>query len=340
MKNKLLLLTAISFFYLTNVNAQLKILSGIEKGSYNAMAKDMSKICGDKEIIDTVKEKIPVYNSAGLQTGDKDTMYIRRGKETFINIKTSGGSSDNYRQLVTNRSTNIDVTFMQFDVLLLEQLKKLKRGEKKEDNVRILLPLGTEQIHLVTRADNDMIDNLKDLKLKRVGIGTKQSGTQVTAMCIQEITGIQWVNLEWDMEQCLKALFNGQLDAFFFVGAAPVKRLNELSSLMKYEIKLVPIEDENLLAYYSKSIIKKGTYPWLKEDINTFGVYDALVTNIQGETKEKQDNLKKLLTDIKNNIDILKKDGHPEWQEVDFNFDRVKSDWKIDDVAKEVFNVN
>ena len=159
-------------------------------------------------------------------------------------------------------------------------------------------------------------------------------------MCIKEITGLDWINIELDMEQSLKALFNGQLDAFFFVGAVPIMRLNELSSLLKYEIKLIPIEDENLLAYYTKAVIKKGTYPWLKEDINTFGVYDALVTNVQGENKTKQENLKKLLTDVKNNISTLKKDGHAEWQEVDFNFDKVKGDWKIHDISKEVFNVN
>ncbi len=339
MKNNLILII-IAFMLITSVKAQLKILSGIEKGSYNAMAKDILKICGDKEVTDTVKEKLPIYVN-GYPQGEKDTMYVRTSKETFITIKTTGGSNDNYRQLVINRSSNADVAFMQYDVLLLEQLKGLKRGgaKKKDEQVRVLLPLGNEQIHLITRATNRDIDNIADLKDKRVGIGTKQSGTQSTALCIQEILGIEWISVEWDIEMCLKSIFNGQLDAFFFVGAAPVKRLKELSSHMEYEIRLVPIEDENLLAYYPKAVIKNGYYSWSKEDIQTFGVPDALVTNVIVETKEKSENIKKMLTDIKSNIDELKKSGHPKWQDVNFDFSSFEGKLIIDDIAKEVFGL-
>jgi len=336
MKNKIMIFIVLAFMT-TQVKAQLKILSGIEKGSYNSMAKDILKICGDKEVKDTVREKVPVYVN-GYPSGERDTTYIRSSKETFINIKTTGGSADNYRQLVVNRSANPDIAFMQYDVILLEQLKSLKRGEtkKKYENLRVLLPLGTEQIHLITKASSD-IESLKDLKGKRVGIGSKQTGTQVTAICIQEITGIQWINVEWDLDFCIKSLFNGQLDAFFFVGSAPVERL-KLSKDIQFELRLVPIEDENLLAYYPKSVIKKGSYFWAKEDVPTFGVLDALVTNIIGETKEKQENIKKMLTDIKNNIEELKKTGHPEWKEVSFDFSNYEGKIQTDDISKEVFN--
>lgn len=320
----------------STASAQLKILSGFDKGTYHQLANDIKGVCGDLETLDTIKDKVPDYNKAGEQVGEHDTTYYRSNRETFISIKTSGGSIDNYRQLVVNRSTGMDVTFMQYDVLLYNELKAVKTATTKDNGVRILLSLGSEQIHLVVRNDA-YIQRLKDLKNMRVSIGTKQMGTNITAMFIQEITGIRWMNIEFDLEKSFKMLLSDQIDAFFFVGSAPIKRLTELSNAMKYEIRLVPIEDENLTAYYQKSKIPAGVYPWCKEDINTYSVKTALITNVQGETPIKTASIRKLLTDIKDNISKLQASGHPEWNEVDFNFDGI--DWKIHDVSKQVYGL-
>jgi len=295
-KLQLVIVFTIGLFYLSfnQVFAQKIILSGVEGGSYNLLAKDIKNITN-----------------------------------ISLDVVTTGGSVFNFKALIANNDTN--VTFLQYDVLLY--FKELE-PEEKIDNLKILLPMAFEEIHLVTLKDAP-INSLKDLKGKRVAKGSLSQGTNVTASLIKIKTETEWVDVDLGFKDTFSALLSGQIDAFFFVGAAPVGKLNELSERSRNLIRLVPIEHPKLEKIYAKRTIKSGTYKWVDYDVNTFSVQSLLVANVLKETEADRANYEKLLTDVKNNLKKLRTEGHPKWKEVDFLFDKIN--WHIHPVAIKVF---
>ena len=69
----------------------------------------------------------------------------------------------------------------------------------------------------------------------------------------------------------------------FFVGSAPVMSLNSLSPTFE-KLKFIPITEESLVDYYVPTIVPAGTYHWLKEDIETFGVKVIMISDISKES--------------------------------------------------------
>lgn len=279
------------------------ILSGIEDGSYNRMAKDIRNLAKE----DTLLE---------------------------IEVLTSRGSAYNFRKFI--KSKYIDITFMQYDVLLYEQLFDMKHNRNFTKHIRLLLPLGTEQIHLITRTDSK-INGIEDLKKKIVAIGSSDQGTNRTARYIKEKTEINWIDKEIALEASFLKLLNGTIDAFFFVGAAPVKKLDKLPKSLRTQIKLVPIIHPELEKDYKIATIPSNSYKWAEDAFETFAVNVVLVTDVQHETPEKIENLLKVLNLIQENISELKQNGHPAWKEVDFKFEDF-DDFDLHQTAKEVFN--
>jgi len=185
------------------------------------------------------------------------------------------------------------------------------------------MPLANEDIHLITLKTNN-IKSIKDLKGKKVGVGTINQGTQITAKLVKEFTEGSWNEIEIDLENGLTALFAKKIDALFFVGSSPVQVLNELTN--GQDLELVPITAKKMNKAYKPSIIKANSYKWLTTDVETFAVTSVLVTNINGETSEQKANIDGMLKDIYQNIEKLKQDGHKKWSEVNFDFSDVKLD--------------
>jgi len=283
----------------TIANAQLTIISGVEGGSYYRFAKDI------RDISDSVS----------------------------IAVKTSQGSIENFKRLMEQKEAN--VTFLQEDVLVHQQLKDLEEGTDNIENIRILLPLGSEEIHLVSRTDLG-IETIEDLEGMRVVVGTKDQGTYITASLIKEMTGVGWEDVSIPFDKVVDALANSEIDAFFFVGSYPVAKLAGLPENSNF--KLIPLTHDRLEEIYYRATIPANTYPWLKEDIETFSLRFVMATNINGETPQKKDMIVKMLHSIKRNYDILTIKGHEKWKSVNFEEDLQGIDWRVYDEAEEIFN--
>ncbi len=287
-------------FAVKQVKEEIVIVSGIESGSYHKMATDIINV-----------SKAPV-------------------KEMI-----SEGSVNNYNLLVNN--PEIDIVFLQYDVLQAAKMHDFKAKEHVSENVLILLPLAVEEIHLLTRT-NSSIYSLKDLKDKKVGVGIpSKEGTNVTAGLIKTVAGVSWTDVEVSFDSAFAKLINGDIDAMFFIGYAPVKKLEDLLPTFNQIIRLVPIKEEKLSTFHVKTVIPAGTYPWLHYDLETYGVRSVLATNKEFESPKDADKYRALLTDIHENIESLKKDGHPKWKEVNFKFKGIN--WEIHPVSKEVFGI-
>jgi TRAP transporter TAXI family solute receptor len=278
----------------------LVIVSGIATGSYHQLATDMQMISSEP-----------------------------------VTIQTSRGSIDNYSKM--NNDPGVDIVFLQYDVLLKAKLYDVQTRQRNVENIKILLQLGNEEIHLLTRV-NANIDNIKDLEGKKVGVGISSlEGTNVTAGLIKSVTGIRWIDVEKNFDEAFAMLLNNELDAMFFVGYAPVQKLQGLLSSFDKVIKLIPITDEKLSQFHEKSVIKAGTYPWLNEDLETFAVKAVLASNIKKESAETKKQIEQLLIDINENKSILDVKGHNEWKSIDLKFKGI--DWDIHPISKKVFDL-
>jgi len=278
------------------------------------------------------------FSQVRIMAGFKDATYYRMTKdisaitELKIDILPSAGSMQNFKALMKDAC---DLAFLQYDVIFF-QLGLNADDQAKIDNLKIVLPLGMEEIHLITLKSNDF-KGIDDLEGKKVAIGSKNQGTYITASYIKSVTKIKWKSIALGFNDALEALLVGDVAAFFFVGSAPVNKLYDLPQNIQSKLTLIPLTHPKLQEYYTPVTLKSGTYQWLKEDIATYGVRYALATNTKAETSAEYDNIKKLVEDIRTKYDVLVQNGHEQWKEVDFKFDNIK--WPIHSATMEIFNL-
>jgi TRAP transporter TAXI family solute receptor len=267
----------------TSVEAQLQLLSGLQGGTYQSLAKDIMNNSSQK-----------------------------------ITVETSNGSVDNFNQLISD-DNSINATFMQYDVLLANELKTPSIRE----NLRVLLPLFLdEEIHLIAKKGSGITD-LSDLRGKRVAIGTKEQGTYVTATTIKQRTGVAWFDIEMSSNDAYQALLNGTIDAYFYVGGAPVSSLSKLGA--DAPIQMVNIKHKALKDIYRPKKIKKGTYAWQEKTISTFAVPTLLVVKVKNMSDDTQLKFNTLLADVQANMKKMQSEGHPKWKDVYFKNQDI--DW-------------
>jgi len=329
---------------------KLKIISGFEGGSNYQMAMDIQRMTRKslgEAIYDITTDYVPKTGPNGdtlreenldgemeIVTEEKITKTPTGDTIDFIKVLESEGSYYNFLKI--NKS-GADIAFLQYDVLLYESMQDLKRRFKKAETIRVLLPMGTEQIHIVVLKSDDKksIKKFSDLKKKRVAIGSSLMGTNITAKYIKEVTGSKWENVEIPFDKSFKALFNGSIDAFFYVGAKPVKDLANLSVAMRDKITLISIpQNEKLDKAYEKATITPEDYKWLDGNIDTYAVRSLLVTSIAGQTPEKEAQIKQVLEIIKANKG--NSSNHSNWKLVNFAKDD-KIDWEYYPAALQLY---
>lgn len=287
--NVITLLLVISVLTVTNLFGQMTILSGPEQGSYYQFVNDIKTVLANEE--------------------DKQ----------YINQATSGAAY-NFEQLADPASP-AKYALLQSDYLYYAQSVDLMENTSKTNDIKVVLPFANEEIHLVTRKSTGLT-RLDELEKKVIAIGDKNQGTYATASLIKSKSGIFWSSRNIHFDQALKELSMDRLDAFFFVGSAPVEKLDLNPQVMTDELALIELNNINDWAkYYTPDTIYTTDYKWLEKDTPTYAVKTVLVVNEAKLTKEDRIALSRLISGIQNQFDVLKANGHPKWKEVNL------SDW-------------
>ncbi len=228
-------------------------------------------------------------------------------------IKNTKGSSAIISKI--NRG-NSDLGIAQLDIYL--NLEERQSG--RTDNVKLILPLYAEEIHLFARKNIKSISGLKD---KVIAIGDRNSGTAETAMIIlleldmldgdNSIKSLQFMNIKTG----IKKLWKGKIDAMFVVSGAPVKRLAKLPKKISKKVHLLPFAPKELEIMskskfnYKKASIKAKHYRWLEKDIETISVISSIIGSTSIWDKEVS-NLIKTIFSYKETLERT----HPKWKEV------------------------
>jgi len=309
MKNVFLLL----FVVVGLLQAQISIVTGGKGGTYYPFGEQISKICG---------------NEIG-----------------GLNVISTKGSLDNIKRLLVQ--PDVKFAIVQYDVLLYmkEKSKYNPKMKRAINNLRVVMPFYDEQIHIVVKNGLNL-KNINELNGLRVSIGSKGSGTYITAKNIMKYGNLKFQQFYLSLKDSLKAIKRGDIDAFFYVAGVPAKIFNvnnyshnKLFKFYKKNIDLIEMKDYNLNNFYPLQTISQHDYKWLSHPVETGAVKSVLITYNYKPNQPSYQRVKNLYKCIYSNINLLQSDPifHKKWKEVSpTNFSSIK--WKIHPAVREYLN--
>tara|TARA_R110001599_G_scaffold57631_18_gene158766 strand:- start:20011 stop:20730 length:720 start_codon:yes stop_codon:yes gene_type:complete len=156
------------------------------------------------------------------------------------------------------------------------------------EDMRAMFALHGEPLTVVARKDAS-IQNVKDLKGKRVNLGNPGSGQRDTMEVVME--ALDWTRddfalvSELDAAEQAAALGDNNIDAMVYVAGHPNGSIQEATTTVDSVIVSVTGDEIDELIeerpYYAKATIPGGIYRGNEEDVQTFGVRATLVTSNQ-----------------------------------------------------------
>ncbi len=188
---------------------------------------------------------------------------------------------------------------------------------KPQKDLRAVFSIHPESITLVAAVDAG-INDIKDLKGKKVNIGNPGSGQRQNSIDALTAVGLDYKK-DMDAEGIKAAesaglLQDGRIDAFFYTVGHPNGSIKEATS-GKRKVRFASITGvEKLLEkypYYAPAFIPVALYPSAenKEDVKTFGVKATFVTS----AKVPDDVVYAITKEVFDNFEEFKK-LHPAYQ--------------------------
>ncbi|QPC43910.1 TAXI family TRAP transporter solute-binding subunit [Kaustia mangrovi] len=198
-------------------------------------------------------------------------------------VESTGGSVYNINTL---QSGELEFGVAQSDVQFNAFEGKAQWDGKPFEKLRAVFSVHPEPVTIIARDDSG-IENITDLKGKRVNIGNPGSGTRATWDVIE--TALGWSRDDLKLAAELKSAEQGQalcdnkIDAFFWLVGHPSANTQEtLATCDSHLVNAMGEEIDGLVEerpYYRKATIPAGMYPGQDGDVNTFGVGATLVTS-------------------------------------------------------------
>jgi TRAP transporter TAXI family solute receptor len=165
---------------------------------------------------------------------------------------------------------------------------------KEKVPLRTVAVLYPKKLHVVTR-EGQGIEQVTDLKGKRVSTGAPGSGTEVMALRVIEAFGLDptkdMTRDKLGVSESAGALKDRKIDAFFWVGGLPTAAVTDLGATPGIKMKLIGHMDgltkmrETYGPIYVKGVIPSKTYPGQDVDVPITVVWNLLVCheNMKGD---------------------------------------------------------
>ncbi len=198
--------------------------------------------------------------------------------------EVTGGSVDNMRLIGTGKSY---IALTQADAAQ-DALNGEGKFKDTKIPVRAMMMLYTNLMHAVT-IEGTGINNINDLKGRRVSTGSPGSATEVFAFRVLEAAGIDPLkDLKRErlgVAESVNAIKDKKIDAFFFVVGLPTSSVTDLASTPGVKIKfldhanLLPAMQKKYGNLYIADVIPKETYAGMGKDNQATAVANLLVAN-------------------------------------------------------------
>ena len=226
------------------------------------------------------------------------------GTDVKVSALVGNGSKANCQALADK---DAELAFCQSDVMAYAYTGTNLFAESGAiTNFSTLGALYMEQVQIVTC--DPTIKTVADLKGKVVSVGAAGSGVYFNAVDVLAAYGLTLNDITPSYQSfgdSADSLTNGQIDAAFIVAGAPTAAITNLSTTKQaYLVALDDAHIAQLIAsspYYSKYVIKAGTYKGIDTDVTTVAVGavvlvrdDVSEDQVYELTKRLFDNLKAL----------------------------------------------
>lgn len=196
-------------------------------------------------------------------------------------VQSTGASAVNATLLGSEKA---EIAFAMNDVISYAYTgTEVFKDKGKIENLRGIASLYPNFVQVIT-VKGTGINEISELKGKRVGVGAPGSGTEVNARQILAAHGITYDDIEEDFlsySESVEQLKNGAIDAAFLTSGLPNATIMDLSTT--HDVKIIPIRKaavDKLAAeypFYSSEMIPARTYD-NEEDVETAAVMTLLVT--------------------------------------------------------------
>lgn len=196
-----------------------------------------------------------------------------------VGAEATGGSVENARFI---KGKTMEVAFVESLVAEWAYSGQEMYKDNKVENIRGLISLYPNTIQTVVMAKSG-IKSYADLKGKRVSCGIQGSSSVTTAKAILETYGIPFSEIKPQylaFGPAMELLKDGMVDAVLVDSGAPSSSIIDIVS--QHKIKILSIDRANIAKlvqkypyFSSATVIPKGTYSGINEDIVTTG---SLVT--------------------------------------------------------------
>jgi len=210
-----------------------------------------------------------------------------------------------------------------------DNLQLLKKRDPRlyaniEQQVQYITKLYNSEFHVV--AHND-IKSYEDLRGKKVNFNLKDSQTEVTAEIIFKMLNIDVERSNYDNDEAIMRLRNGEISAMIILTGAPQAALGKL--VKEDGVHFLPLDEQslpgnnNVAAVFNNYLPSKLThdeYPALVPEgtsVPTIGNRALLVTYAWPETSPRYHRLTKFVREFFGKIDQFQEGSrHPKWREI------------------------
>lgn len=200
--------------------------------------------------------------------------------QLLLKLLPTNGSVANVELL---RQQKADLALVQSDVAYEAQTGAgLFKGRQLE-NLQLLGTLFSEPVQIITY-DTTRIVKLADLKGKTVAVGAAGSGTEMNARQILWAAGLSYDDIKAQyltLEESIKGLKDGAVDAAFVTSSMPTPALLELSR--QRHLVLLPVAGKiaarlnQRYPYYTPVVVPAGSYANQPQPYSTVAVQCVLV---------------------------------------------------------------
>ena len=245
-------------------------------------------------------------------TGGAIAKIVNKKKDVYgirCTVESTGGSVFNVNAIMAGD--------LQFGVVQSDRQYQAIRGlaewkdKGKQEDLRAVFGIHPESITLVAAVDAG-INDIADLKGKRVNIGNLGSGQRQNSIDALESVGIDYkkdlIAEGIKASESPNLLQDGRIDAYFYTVGHPNGSIKEATAGLR-KVRFASITGiDSLLEkypYYAKAFIPVKFYPGAEntENVDTFGVKATFVTS----AKVPEDVVYAVTKEVFDNFDSFKK---------------------------------
>jgi TRAP transporter TAXI family solute receptor len=210
--------------------------------------------------------------------------------------------------LVDGRKAELGMTTMGVALQAWSGLGRWAPG-KKFTNIRALFPMYDTSFHFVT-TEKSGINSVADLNGKTVGVGPLMGTPGTYFPLIFDALGPRVEIRNGSVNDMVDQLDDGSVDAVALAAGIPVPAFTEIAA--KRPVRFFTFTDaeratlKQAFPELSESVIPKGTYKTVNEDLKTLGIFNFFITH-KDIPEDVAYRITKLV--LENNAAVVK--GHP-----------------------------